>query len=73
MSDREPNNLRTLRAATGRPRQRVARDLDLSERTVIRHEDGTTPLRRAHLLMYADYYGVTVDEIRSGATAVGAA
>lgn len=60
-----PNRLRELRDDRGLTRQKVAYELDLSERTVIRHEDGTTPLRRSHLLMYARYYDVDVDVILS--------
>jgi transcriptional regulator with XRE-family HTH domain len=55
--------LRELREQRGLTRQQVATDLGISERTVIRHEDGTTPLRRVHLLAYADYYGVAVDSL----------
>ncbi len=43
------------------PRQQVARDLNLSERTLIRHEDGTTPLSHLHIVAYAAYYGVSPD------------
>ena len=54
--------LRELRDARGLSRQSVARALEISERTVIRHEDGTTPLRRVHLLAYADLYEVDLSE-----------
>lgn len=50
--------LRGLREERGLSRQKVAGDLDISERTLIRHEDGTTPLTGFHRTTYASYYGV---------------
>jgi hypothetical protein len=50
-----------------RSRQQVAADLDMSERTVLRHELGQTPLSRVHVLAYAGYYGVDPSEIEAAA------
>lgn len=58
MAETPGQKLRRLRDARGITRQKVARDLDISERTVIRHEDGTTPLSPFHRRVYADYYGI---------------
>lgn len=70
MSERRPSNrLRQLREERGLTRQDVARILDISERTVIRHEDGTTPLRQVHKLAYADLYAVPVGDLEVGAAA----
>jgi hypothetical protein len=55
--------LRRLREHLGLNRSEVARDLNLAERTLIRHELGTTPLRWRHVRMYAKYYGVAPHEI----------
>jgi DNA-binding XRE family transcriptional regulator len=55
--------LRALRESKGLTRQKVAHALGLSERTVIRHEDGTTPLRRLHVLAYAEFFGVKPEEV----------
>ncbi len=59
--------LRQLRGA--RPRNTVAHDLGISERTLIRHEDGTTPLTKFQLTAYANYYGVPVETFRDGIAA----
>lgn len=50
--------LRHLREERHFSRQKVASDLDISERTLIRHEQGTTPLSGFHRTTYASYYGV---------------
>lgn len=61
----KPNEkLRDLREARGLTRQKVARALSISERTVLRHELDQTPLSTMHLRAYADFYGVSVDELR---------
>lgn len=59
--------LRQLREERGLTRQKVAYDLDISERTLIRHENGTTPLRRTHLMTYARYYNVDVETFEQAA------
>lgn len=62
MSDTHASRtLRRLRDELGKSRQQVAADLNISERTLIRHEMGTTPLSRMHVLAYADYFGVDAD------------
>lgn len=58
-----------LREASGRSRARVAADLDMSERHLQRLESGTSPLRRIHVLAFADYFGVKPEEIRTTAEA----
>lgn len=55
--------LKELRETRQLSLERVAADLEISERTIRRHEDGTTPLRLIHLKAYADYYGVAPEEI----------
>ncbi len=57
------NMVRALREKRGMSRQLVARLLDISERTVIRHEDGTTPIRRVHAVSYAELFEVPVETI----------
>lgn len=52
-----------LRDGKGLSRARVAADLDMSERHLYRLERGVTPLSRALALLFADYYGVDVEEI----------
>ena len=56
--------LRGLREARGLSRRLVAAELGISERTLIRHEDGTTPLGPLHRRAYADYYGVAPEDVR---------
>lgn len=53
--------LRRLRDETGKSRRQVAADLGIAERTLIRHEDGTTQLTPLLRRAYADYYGVDID------------
>jgi len=55
--------LRELRTQAGKSRARVAGELEMSERHLYRLEHGVTPLSRALALLFADYYGVPVDEI----------
>jgi transcriptional regulator with XRE-family HTH domain len=52
-----------LRKASGKSRAKVASDLQISERHLLRLENGTTPLARRWALAFAAYYGVEVDEI----------
>lgn len=60
----KPNEkLRKLRKARELSLQQVARALDISERTVLRHELGQTPLSNVHLRAYADYFNVAVEEL----------
>jgi DNA-binding XRE family transcriptional regulator len=63
------SDLRTLREAAELTQQQVARSLNISERTVIRHEVGTTPLRRWHRMAYGELYGVDPDSIRQNGAA----
>jgi len=56
------SKLRALRGT--RSRAKVAAELGISERTLIRHEDGTTPLNTFHRNAYANYYGVPVESLQ---------
>lgn len=58
-----PQTLKELRRLAGKSRAQVAADLDLSERHLYRLEGGQTPLKRMHLIAFADYYGVEPDDI----------
>lgn len=66
----EPARLRELREHAGLTRAQVASALDISERTVYRHETGVTPLRKLYVSALAQLYGVAADEFyrRNGAT-----
>jgi transcriptional regulator with XRE-family HTH domain len=61
-TDRAGAHLRELRKARGLTQVDVARALGLSERTVRRHEDGTTPLLPVHQVLYAGLYGAESDQ-----------
>lgn len=63
MAELPGQKLRRLRESDGRSRQQVATDLGISERTVIRHEDGTTPLSPFHRRVYAEYYGIDIGQL----------
>ncbi|HXJ68159.1 MAG TPA: helix-turn-helix transcriptional regulator [Verrucomicrobiae bacterium] len=59
---REPHErIRELRENRSLSMQKVARALNVSERTVLRHELGQTPLSNMHLRAYADFYDVPVE------------
>lgn len=55
--------LRELRQTRGIRPEKVAADLELSERTLRRIESGASAPRRIILVAFADYYGVDVDTI----------
>jgi transcriptional regulator with XRE-family HTH domain len=60
-------SLKELRIASGKTRAKVAADFNMSERHLLRLETGETPLSRFHALAFADYYGVSVDQIDEAA------
>lgn len=61
--------LREIREARRLSRPKVARALDISEKTVERLENGTTPLKRVYLLGLASLYEVPVEELENGSEA----
>ncbi len=66
----DPARLKELRKSAGLTRSQVAAALDISERTVYRHESGVTPLRRLYVLSLADLYGVPVEAFYGAEEAV---
>lgn len=55
------NRLRQLREERGRPRLKVALDLNLNQNSVSRCESGSRDLSGGALVMFADYYHVSID------------
>lgn len=56
-------SLLELRRATGKSRAKVAAELDISERHLLRLETGKSRLTRLQALGFAQHYRVEVDEI----------
>lgn len=58
-----PTRLQEIRKELGISRSHVARELDISERTVYRLERGVSPVRRVYLTAFAELYGVDVSDL----------
>lgn len=55
--------LKEIRVAMGLSQSKVARDLNLTQATYNRYENGQRQIPNAILLSMADYFGVTSDEL----------
>lgn len=56
-------NLREIRKAKGVSQVQAARDLNISQVTYNRYENGQREVPNAVLVLMADYFGITIDEL----------
>jgi len=57
------NRLAMLRKQKRYTQLKVAMDLNLSQNSISRYEDGTREMNYSLLIRFADYYGVSIDYI----------
>ena len=57
------NRLRELRKEKGYTQQKVAMDLNLSQNSISRYENGSREADYDLLIRFADYYNVSIDYI----------
>ena len=57
-------SLRAVRDARGLSREKVARRLGISAKTIERMENGETEVKDIHYLAFAAVYGVPVEELK---------
>lgn len=57
------SHLQAVREARRLSRENVAAKIGMSAKTLERWENGTTEVKRLHLLALAEIYGVSVEEL----------
>lgn len=57
------NRLRQIRKEKGYTQQKVAMDLNISQNSISRYENGTREADYEQLVRFADYYNVSIDYI----------
>lgn len=57
------NRLKQIRKEKGFTQQKVAMDLNISQNSISRYENGSREADYAQLIRFADYYNVSIDYI----------
>lgn len=67
--DSVSSRLRAVRDERQLSREKVAAKIGSSAKQIERWENGTTPVKRWHLMALAEVYGVSVEELEEPAAA----